>query len=103
MVTAYMSSEKRFRRMMRRRRVLWRRKIINVVKDLKWLGGILKLAPNKMIWISYDDVADVLYISFEKPQKATDSEQIDDIIIRYRDNKIVGITIINASHYMKKS
>jgi len=77
--------------------------IINVVKDLKWLGGILKLAPNKMIWISYDDVADVLYISFEKPQKATDSEQIDDIIIRYRDNKIVGITIINASHYMKKS
>jgi hypothetical protein len=36
------------------------------------------------MWIDYDDEADVLYISFEKPQQATDSEMLDDgILLRY--------------------
>jgi len=39
-------------------------------------------------------------LSFEKPQRATDSEQIDDVVIRYRQKDVVGVTIINASKYI---
>ena len=36
-------------------------------------------------WTDYDHEADVLYISFERPQKATDSKLRDDgVLLRYR-------------------
>ena len=39
-----------------------------------------------------------MYISFERPQRATDSEMLDNgIIVRYRGDKIVGLTILDAS------
>jgi uncharacterized protein YuzE len=42
--------------------------------------------------------ADVLYISFKRPQKATDSEMMENgILIRYRGEKIVGVTVLEAS------
>ena len=48
--------------------------------------------------MDYDDEADVLYISFERPQKATDSRMLDNgLLIRYQGRKIVGITILDAS------
>lgn len=72
-----------------------------IIEDIKRVMPILLSMPSKRIWVSYDDEADVLYFSFEKPQKATDSEQIDDAVIRYRGKDVVGVTIINASRYMK--
>ena len=40
----------------------------------------------------------MLYLSFEKPQKATDSEMRDDgVLLRYKREKLVGITILEAS------
>jgi uncharacterized protein YuzE len=54
--------------------------------------------PKKRVWIDYDKEADVLYLSFEKPQKATDSEMRDDgVLLRYKRDKLVGITILEAS------
>jgi uncharacterized protein YuzE len=58
----------------------------------------IKNAGAKHIWFDFDDEADVLYISFERPQNATDTDFLkDDILLRLRDDKIVGITITNAS------
>lgn len=58
---------------------------------------ILKFPTTKM-WIDYDKGADVLYVSFKRPQKATDSEMLENgIILRYRDDDLVGITILEAS------
>ena len=58
---------------------------------------LLKFPKNKL-WIDYDEAADVLYLSFEKPQKATDSEMRDDgVLLRYKREKLVGITILEAS------
>ncbi len=55
-------------------------------------------------YIDYDKEADVLYISFERPQKATDTEVTDEgILLRYRENKLVGITILNASRFKVKA
>ncbi len=54
--------------------------------------------PAKRFIVDYDKEADVLYISFERPQKATDSEMTDDgILLRYRDDQLVGITVLDAS------
>lgn len=49
------------------------------------------------MWIDYDKEADVLYLSLEKPQEAADSEMLDNgILLRYRGEKLVGITILEA-------
>jgi uncharacterized protein YuzE len=54
--------------------------------------------PTTRFWVDYDKEADVLYISFERPQKATDTEMTDDgMLFRYREDKLVGVTILEAS------
>jgi uncharacterized protein YuzE len=72
--------------------------------EAKDLARILKAVPRlvrfpaKQMWIDYDEDADVLYLSFCKPQRATDSELRDDgIIVHRRGKKVVGLTIQDAS------
>ncbi len=63
----------------------------------KAIPHIIKF-PVKKFWVDYDETADVLYISFKRPQKVTDSEMLENgILIRYRGKEIVGITILDAS------
>lgn len=55
-------------------------------------------APYRYLWSSYDPEADVLYINFKKPARATDSELTDDdVIIRYEGEEVIGFTILHAS------
>ena len=50
------------------------------------------------VWADYDREADVLYLSFRKPQRAKKTvEMDDDVLIRTDDDEIVGMTILNAS------
>lgn len=61
------------------------------------LRGLLRL-PARRFWVDYDEEADVLYLSFRKPQKATESELRDDgVIVRTRGGEVVGVTILEAS------
>ncbi len=54
--------------------------------------------PSQRFWVDYDEEADVLYISFRRPQKATDSEMTDEgVLLRYRGDELVGITILDVS------
>jgi uncharacterized protein YuzE len=54
--------------------------------------------PVEKFWVDYDREADVLYISFHRPQKATHTETRDDgVLLRYRDGQLVGITVLDAS------
>ena len=54
--------------------------------------------PVARFWVDYDREADVLYLSFQRPQKATDTELTDEgILLRYRDEQLVGITVLDAS------
>jgi uncharacterized protein YuzE len=54
--------------------------------------------PVQRFWVDYDREADVLYISFQRPQKATDTEMTDEgILYRYRGQQLVGITVLDAS------
>jgi len=48
--------------------------------------------------IAYDKGRDVLYISFGEPREADESKLTDnDVIIRYRHGKVVGLTVISLS------
>ncbi len=54
--------------------------------------------PGHQMWTDYDSEADVLYISFRKPQQANDSIVEDDgNIYHYRNDELVGVTVLNAS------
>jgi uncharacterized protein YuzE len=56
--------------------------------------------PRGRFWVDYDDEADVLYINFERPQRATDTKMTDDgILLRYRDKQLVGVTVLDASRH----
>jgi uncharacterized protein YuzE len=61
------------------------------------IGQVLAL-PSHQMWTEYDDEADVLYISFRKPQEANDSVMEDDgNVYHYHVDVLVGITVLNAS------
>ena len=68
------------------------------VKEILNLAPQLLSIPFKRVWYSYDEEADVLYLNFKKPSHADDSMLTDDdVIIRYEDGEIIGITILHAS------
>lgn len=58
------------------------------------------LAVSRQIWIDYDAEADVLYLSFRRPQQATDSELEGDVIYHYRQDELVGLTIIGLQDHL---
>jgi uncharacterized protein YuzE len=54
--------------------------------------------PARHVWVDYDREADVLYMSFRKPQGATKTIELDeDTLVRKDGRTIVGLTIMNAS------
>ncbi len=58
--------------------------------------------PKQISW-EYDKGADVLYISFGKPQPALSLDLGSGIVARYLEgtNKLVGFTIIGLKHVLK--
>lgn len=69
----------------------------NIGYLLKAMVNFIKLPLTKM-WLDYDTEADVLYLHFEEKPTSTHSEMRDDgIILDYRDDILVGLTILEAS------
>jgi uncharacterized protein YuzE len=63
---------------------------------LDTLPHVLRM-PSKQVWFDFDEEADVLYVSFERPQGATDSELVENgVLMRYRGDQLVGVTVLNA-------
>ena len=59
------------------------------------VSHLIKLPETKM-WIDYDKEADVLYINFKRPQRATDSEMLDNgVLLRYKGDELVNNRIIS--------
>jgi uncharacterized protein YuzE len=68
----------------------------NLTQYLDIVPAVLR-SPHAYLWSSYDAEADVLYINFKKPSHATDGELTDDdIIIRYEDGEVIGLTVLHA-------
>lgn len=66
-----------------------------VVELLKQAVPLLLRCP-EFSW-SYDEEADVLYVTFERAE-ATDSDLTDDdILLRFRGDNVIGVTVLHAS------
>lgn len=62
------------------------------------LVPVVLRSPHRFLSSTYDAEADVLYMEFKKPAHATDSELTDDdVIIRYENGELVGLTVLHAS------
>ena len=56
----------------------------------------LMLRHKQCAW-DFDEEADVLYITFVRAE-ATDSDITDDdIVLRYRGDQLIGVTVLHAS------
>ena len=64
---------------------------------LKAAANLLKLGKRCMRW-EYDARADVLYFHFEEKPASTHSEMRDDgVLLDYKNDRLVGVTILEAS------
>jgi uncharacterized protein YuzE len=62
----------------------------------------VKLTPER-IDVEYDRRGDALYIAFSPDSIADDSELTDnDVLVRYKDDKIIGLTILRFSERRKE-
>lgn len=69
----------------------------SLVHLLQAVSHLVKL-PKTHMWLDYDEEADVLYIHFEETPNSTHSElRADGVIFDYRGNRLVGITVLEAS------
>lgn len=68
------------------------------VKEIFKALPYIKRVGAKHLWFDFDEEADVLYVSLERPQRATDTDILEDgIFLRLRGSKVVGITVTNIS------
>ena len=69
-----------------------------IMEDLLKAAAHLSRVGLPHLWLDYDAEADALYVNFQKPQRATESELLDNgVIVRYRGDKLVGMVIFDAS------
>lgn len=76
-------------------------------KNLKAITGAIALArqaksfPASRMVLDFDEEADVVYISFQHPQKATDTVELEwedkELLLRFREKKLIGITVLEAT------
>ena len=70
----------------------------NIMEDVLKAAAHLARVGSPLLWLDYDAEADALYVNFQKPQRATESELLDNgVIVRYRGEKLVGMVIFDAS------
>lgn len=68
------------------------------IQDYLTLIPRVRQTPQQTVWLTYDAEADTLYVNFQKPSVATDSELTDDdVIVRYDGEKVIGMTVLHAS------
>ena len=55
--------------------------------------------PEHSAQVTYDEEGDVLYVNFEPGVPADESYEVeDDIIGRFKDQRLIGYTVLNARH-----
>lgn len=63
------------------------------------LAGVFRHFPGTELYADFDVEADVLYLNFQRPQKATETIEVNngEILLHFRHRDLVGITILNVS------
>ena len=70
-----------------------------LVEEVRMIQQLLPLfLQHEKMCASYDAEADVLYVQFPPPDQADNSQMTEDeVIVRYQNKQVVGITILHAS------
>jgi uncharacterized protein YuzE len=77
--------------------------IERTIKEVQAMVSHLIKLPETRMWIDYDKEADVLYVSFKRPQRATDSEMMENgVLLRYKGEELAGITIPETARYFQQ-
>ncbi len=71
----------------------------------KAVAGALAIArqvkkfPASRLWLDFDEEADVLYITLKRPQRATETVELDNegMLLDFRGKELVGITVLDAT------
>ena len=69
---------------------------MGVVEEVRRLAPELTKLPPRFD-SSYDAEADVLYVRFEDVEADDSDLTDDDLVLRYRDGRLIGITVLHAS------
>lgn len=64
----------------------------NIEEAIRGLPNLMALSSH--LWVDYDEGADVLYLSFRRPQQATDSVLEGNVVYHYDSEELVGVTVI---------
>ena len=69
----------------------------SVVDKVRAVAATLVTLPH-VFESSYDEEADVLYITFERgvPSDYSDFTD-DDIVLRYKEHRLISVTVLHAS------
>lgn len=64
--------------------------------------SVLSVSKLEKLDVDYDEEGDVLYISFGRPVAASDTRTLEnDIIVRYKGERIIGITVPSFKKRLK--
>jgi uncharacterized protein YuzE len=73
------------------------------MSDYTSLLPLLKKVPERQLWCSYDQEADMLYVTFQRPPNVTESELTDDdVVVRYSGEQVVGYDILHAGNRLQR-
>ena len=62
----------------------------------------VRQSPGHSMQCTYDEPADVVYVTFKPEAEATNSELgPGDIVVRYRGDEVIGLTILHASRRIR--
>ena len=80
---------------MAKREILEKKSLYHLLKAVSHLVQL----PKTHMRLDYDEKADVLYVHFEDQSNSTHSDMRDDgVILDYKGRRLVGVTILEASH-----
>jgi len=65
---------------------------VTIEQAIRGLPDLLVLSSH--LWVDYDEGADVLYLSFRRPQQATDSVLEGNVVYHYDGEELVGVTVM---------
>jgi uncharacterized protein YuzE len=62
----------------------------------------VRQSPGHSMQCTYDEPADVVYVTFKLEAEATNSElRPGDIVVRYLGDDVIGLTILYASYRIR--
>jgi len=69
--------------------------VLDAIENLVGRRAIPKKSDTPQFLMDFDREEDVLYIHIGKVQEATDTKDIDGILLRFKDDELIGITFVD--------